>query len=70
MKDKVSSTYWKRLKLALKSKLNLRNVVHATWAVTVIRYSGAILNWTQAEVEELDWRSRELLALKVEYGQT
>ena len=26
--------------------------MHATWAVTVIRYSGAILNWTQAEVED------------------
>ena len=39
MKENVKTTYLKRLKLVLKSKLNSRNLINAinTWAVAVVR---------------------------------
>ena len=46
------SPQWKNLFLALN-----------TWAITVIRYSAAFLDWTKEEIKELDrWTRKQLIA--------
>ena len=44
----------------LKSKLNGGNTIQAinSWAVPVIRYTGGIVDWTIAELEDLDRKAR------------
>ena len=63
MKKKVEETYIRRVSLLIKSKLNGRNLVLAlnSWAVAVIRYSAAFINWTKEETRVLDRRTRKLL---------
>ena len=65
MKEKVKTTYLKRLKLVLKSKLNSRNLINAinTWAVAVVRYSAGIVNWTKDEIDLLDRKTRKTLTM-------
>ena len=60
MKEKVKTTYLKRLKLVLKSKLNSTNLINAinTWAVAVVPYSPGIGNRMKDEIDMLD-RKRE-----------
>ena len=45
----------------LKSKLNGGNKIKAIniWAVSVIRYPDGIIDWTQNELEELDWKTQK-----------
>ena len=47
MKKKIQETYFKRMKLLLKSKLNSRNLFLAinSWAVAVVRYAACIIKW-------------------------
>ena len=65
MKEKVKTTYLKRLKLVLKSKLNSRNLMNGinTWAVGVARYSAGIVNWTKDEIDMLDRKMRKTLTM-------
>ena len=65
MKVKVKECYFKRLKLILKSKLNSRNLFLGinSWAVTTVRYSAVILDWTQAEISEMDRKTWKLLTI-------
>lgn len=65
MKVKIKESYLKRLKLLLRSKLHARNLITAIniWAVAVIRYGAAIVNWTQAEIDELDRKTRKCMTL-------
>lgn len=63
MKETVQSAYMNRLKLLLKTKLSGGNLVKAinAWAVAVVRYSAAIVEWKKAELEEMDRRTRKML---------
>lgn len=65
MKIKVRSHYFKRLKLILKSKLNAGNLFLGinSWAVATVRYSAAILDWTQDEINDMDRKTRKLLKI-------
>ena len=49
MKERFSKEYFRRFKLALKSRLNDKNKILAanTWAVSLLRYSGGIIRWTK-----------------------
>lgn len=57
--------YLKRVRKILKTKLNGGNSIKAinTWAVPVIRYTAGIIDWTQAELEELDKRTRKIMTM-------
>ena len=46
----------------LKSKLNGGNIIKAinSWAVPVVRYTAGIIDWTQAELEDLDRNTMKL----------
>ena len=65
MKRKVKEEYQKRIALLMKTDLNGKNLFLAlnTWAITVIRYSAAFLDWTKEETKELDrWTRKQLIA--------
>ena len=63
VKKKAASEYTKRVRNVLKSKLNGGNSIRAinSWAVPVIRYTAGIVDWTQAELEDLDRKTRKLM---------
>ena len=48
MKTSIRKEYTSRIKAILQSKFNGGNTVKAiiTWAVSVVRYSGGIIDWT------------------------
>ena len=51
--------------LFMKTHLNGKNLFLAlnTWAISVIRYSAAFLDWTKEETKELDpWTRKQLIA--------
>ena len=52
MKLKVSKEYFRRLRKVLKSKLNGGNLDQGvnTWAVSLLRYSAAIISWGKCEL--------------------
>ena len=65
MKRKVKEVYQKRVTPLMKTHLNGKNLFQAlnTWAISVIRYSAAFLDWTKEETKELDrWTRKQLIA--------
>ena len=56
MKRKVKEVYQKRITLLMKTHFNGKNLFLAlnTWAISVIRYSAAFLDWSKEETKELD----------------
>ena len=53
------------MKKVLGSKLNRENTIKAinTWAVSVVRYSGGVVDWTVDELKEADRKTKKLLTL-------
>ena len=65
MKRKVKQVYQKRVTLLMKTHFNGKNLFQAlnNWAIHVIRYSAAFLDWTKEETKELDyWTRKQLIA--------
>ena len=56
MKGKITSEYIRRVKKLCRSKLNGGNLICGinTWAVSVVRYSVGIVDWTVEEVVSMD----------------
>ena len=65
MKTKITNEYMRRLWLLLKTKLNAGNLIKGIngWAVAVVRYSAAIVDWNRSEIEELDRRTRKTMTV-------
>ena len=65
MKLNVSKEYIRRLRKALKSKLNGGNLVCGvnTWAVSLLRYSAAFASWRKSELQATDRKTRKLLTI-------
>ena len=63
VKQKTSSEYIRRVRKLLKSKSNGGNTIKGinSWAVPVIRYTAGIVDWTLAELDELDRKTRKLM---------
>ena len=63
VKKQTSAEYTNRVRKILKSKLNGGNTIQAvnSWAVTLIRYTVGILDWTIAKLEDLDRKTRKLM---------
>ena len=63
MKKQTSAEITNRIRKILKSKLNGGNTIQAikNWAVPVIRYTEGIVDWTIAELEDLDHKTRKLM---------
>ena len=65
MKLNVSKEYIRRLRKVLKSILNGGNLVCGvnTWAVSLIRYSAAFVNWRKSELQAIDRKTRKLFVM-------
>ena len=65
MKNIVQKEYYRRVKLVTKTKLYARYMIGAinTWAVSTVRYSAGILDWTDAELEKMDVKTRKILTM-------
>ena len=65
MKEKVKKEHLQRVRKVAQSKLYRGNLIQAinTWAVSLIRYAGGIIEWTKQELKELDRRTRKLLTM-------
>ena len=73
MKRKVKEVYQKRITLLMKTHLNGKNLFLAlnTWAITVIRYSAAFLDWMKEETKELyRWTRKQLIAGRALHPQS
>ena len=57
----------------MKTHLNGKNLFQAlnTWAISVIRYSAAFLDWTKEETKELErWTRKQLIAVRALHPQS
>ena len=65
MKEKIKQEYLRRTRKVLETKLNSGNLIKAinTWAVSLVRYSAAFVDWTNAELESLDRQTRKLMTM-------
>ena len=65
MKGKITSEYLRRVKKLCRFKLNEGNLISGinTWAVSVLRYSAGIVDWTVEELVSMDRRTRKILAM-------
>ena len=65
MKENVKKEYLRRIRKVLESKLNGGNVIMAmnTWAVSLVRYSAAFIEWTGTELEGLDRKTRKVMTM-------
>ena len=61
MKLEVSKEYFRRLKSFLKSKLNDGNLDQGvnTWAVSLLRFSGAFISWRKCELQAIERKTRK-----------
>ena len=65
VKRSMKKEYIRRVKKVLSSKLKAGNVTKAinSWAASLLRYSGRIVNWKKSELAELDRKTRQLLTI-------
>ena len=65
MKDIVRKEYLRRVQKVAESKLYAGNMVGAVnaWAVSVVRYTAGILEWTESELKAMDVKTRKRLTM-------
>ena len=64
-KEKVKTEYYSRVRKILETKLYGGNIVTGinTSEISLLRYSSAFLDWTGAELEQMDMRTRKLIPM-------
>lgn len=65
MKENVSKEYLRRVRKILKSKLNGVNIIKAmnSRAVSIVRDGAGIVNWTKAELRNMNRKTRKLMTI-------
>ena len=65
MKERLKGEYFRRVRLLLRSKLYGGNTIKGinTWAVSVIRYTAGIIDWTKKELRALDIKTRKMMTM-------
>ena len=65
MKEMVKKEYYRRVKLLAGTKLYARYMIGAinTWAVSIVRYSAGILDWTESDLTKMDIKTRKILTM-------
>ena len=65
MKEMVKTEYLRRVRKVLETKLNVGNIIKGinTWAVSLLRYSAAFIDWNCAELTQLHRRTRKLMTM-------
>ena len=61
MKKNIVKEYLRRVRKVAQSKLNGGNLIRAinTWVVSLVRYSGGIVDWKKQELRDVDSRTRK-----------
>ena len=56
MNESIRNEYIRRVKLICKSNLNAGNFISGinAWAISVMRYSRGIVDWTKEELQDMD----------------
>ena len=69
IKEKVKAEYLRRVCKVLEIKLNDGNIIIGinTWAVSLLRYSAAFIDWNCAELAQLDQITRKLMTMHNTY---
>ena len=64
-KERLKKEYIRRVKKCLKSKLNGGNMLKAinTWAVSLMRYSAGIVEWTKADLDVTERKTRKFMTM-------
>ena len=63
-KEKVKIEYYRRVRKILETKLNGGNITGINiGAISLLRYSAAFLDWSGAELEQIHWRTRQLMTM-------
>ena len=65
MKEAVRKEYLRRVKLVARSRLYAGNIVRAVnvWAVSVVRYTAGVLEWSDKELKAMDVKTRKILTM-------
>ena len=65
METSLTKEYFRHLRKLLKSKLNGGHLIKGInmWAVSILRYSAAFIDWTKEELKELDRKTRKYLTI-------
>ena len=65
MKENAKIEYYKQVRKILETKLNGGNIITEinTWAISLLRYSAAFLDWARAEFEQMDRRARKFMTM-------
>ena len=65
MKENAKIEYYKQVRKILETKLNGGNIITEinTWAISLLRYSAAFLDWARAEFEQMDRRTRKFMTM-------
>ena len=65
MKEKIKKEYLRRTRKLLVNKLYSKNLNKGinTGAVTLVRYSGPFLKWTEEELKKIEQRTRKLMMM-------
>ena len=64
-KERLKKEYVRQVKKCLKSKLNGGNIEKAinTWAVSLMRYSAGFVEWTKADIDVTDRKTRKFMTI-------
>ena len=65
MKEKVKTEYYRQVRKILETKLNGGNIITGInkWAISLLRYSAAFLDWTGAGLEQTDRKTRKIMTM-------
>ena len=65
MKENAKIEYYKQVRKILETKLNGGNIITEinTWAISLLRYSAAFLDWARAEFEQMDRRTTKFMTM-------
>ena len=65
IKEKVKTEYYKQVREILETKLNGGNITTGTntWTISLLRNSDAFLDCTEAELEQMDTRTRKSMTM-------
>ena len=65
MKEVISKEYYRRIRKLTSSKLKSGNVITAinSRAVSLVRYSARIINWTREELRRMDRKTRKIMTM-------
>ena len=63
MKELVRKEYLRRVRRVARSRLYAGNLITAVnvWAVSVVRYTAGVLDWSARDLKDMDIKSRNLL---------